>query len=166
MGLPNNLLEHTRPETIATLVNKPWESPIPSSLRYGHPEAHRAVGRDIIYTIIIYYILLYIELRESQTATITFSSMPQSPRTALHWVWRLNADWLLRYTCHSVVTLLKADWLSSREICVKVEIFQLERICCATNPRERARLCTAKVWHDKLRLVWTHNALLPRRRHV
>ena len=48
-----------------------------SSPRYGHPEAHRAVGRDIIYTIILYYILLYIELRESQTATITFSSMLQ-----------------------------------------------------------------------------------------
>ena len=39
--------------------------------------AHRAFGRDIIYTIILYYILLYIELRESQTATITFSSMLQ-----------------------------------------------------------------------------------------
>ena len=24
---------------------------------YGHPEAHRAIGRDIIYTIILYYIL-------------------------------------------------------------------------------------------------------------
>ena len=48
-----------------------------SSPRYGHPEAHRAFGRDIIYTIILYYILLYIELRESQTATITFSSMLQ-----------------------------------------------------------------------------------------
>ena len=48
-----------------------------SSPRYGHPEAHRAFGRDIIYTIILHYILLYIELRESQTATITFSSMLQ-----------------------------------------------------------------------------------------
>ena len=51
-----------------------------SSPSYGHPEPHRAFGRDIIYTIIlicIYDILLYIELRESQTATITFSSMLQ-----------------------------------------------------------------------------------------
>ena len=48
-----------------------------SSPRYDHPEAHRAFGRDIMYTIILYYILLYIELRESQTATITFSSMLQ-----------------------------------------------------------------------------------------
>ena len=44
--------------------------------------AHRAFGRDIIYTIIynyiqLYYIILYIELRESQTATFTFSSMLQ-----------------------------------------------------------------------------------------
>ena len=39
--------------------------------------AHRAFGRDIIYTIILYYILLYIELRVSQTATFTFSSMLQ-----------------------------------------------------------------------------------------
>ena len=39
--------------------------------------AHRAFGRDIIYTIILYYILLYIELWELQTATITFSSMLQ-----------------------------------------------------------------------------------------
>ena len=38
--------------------------------------AHRAFGRDIIYTIILYYILLYIELWELQT-TITFSSMLQ-----------------------------------------------------------------------------------------
>ena len=65
-----------------------------SSPRYGHPEAHRAFGRDIMYTIILYYILLYIELRESQTATIT-PPCCSSPRTALHWVWRLNADWLL-----------------------------------------------------------------------
>ena len=57
------------------------------------------------------------------------------------------------YTCHSEATLLNADWLSSREIRVKVEIFQLERICRCTNPRERARLCTAKVWRDKSKLV-------------
>ena len=57
------------------------------------------------------------------------------------------------YTCHTVATLLNADWLSSREIRVKVEIFQLERICRCTNPRERARLCTAKVWRDKSKLV-------------
>ena len=36
-----------------------------------------------------------------------------------------------------------------REIRVKVEIFQLKRICRTTNPRERARLCTAEVWHDQ-----------------
>ena len=47
------------------------------------------------------------------------------------------------YTCHSVATVLNSDWLSSREIRVKVEIFQLERICRGTNPCERARLCTA-----------------------
>ena len=57
------------------------------------------------------------------------------------------------YTCHSVATLLNADWLSSREIRVKVEIFKLERICHATNPRERARLCRAKVWRDKSKFV-------------
>ena len=51
-----------------------------------------------------------------------------------------------------MATLLNADWLSSREIRIKVEIFQLERICRCTNPRERARLCTAKVWHDKSKL--------------
>jgi hypothetical protein len=65
----------------------------------------------------------------------------------------LNADWLLRYTCHSVATLLNADWLSSRDCRRKVEIFQLERICRATNPRERARLCRAKVWRNKSKLV-------------
>ena len=48
-----------------------------------------------------------------------------------------------------MATLLNADWLSSHEIRVKVEIFQLERICRATNHREGARLCTAKVWRDK-----------------
>jgi hypothetical protein len=52
-----------------------------------------------------------------------------------------------------VATLLNADWLSSREIRVKVEIFQLERICRATNPCERARLCKAKVRRDKSKLV-------------
>ena len=57
------------------------------------------------------------------------------------------------YTCHSVATLLNADWLPSREIQVKVEIFQLKRVCRCTNPRERARLCTAKVWRDKSKLV-------------
>ena len=34
-----------------------------------------------------------------------------------------------------------------------VEIFQLERICRATDPRERARLCTAKVWRDKSKRI-------------
>ena len=57
------------------------------------------------------------------------------------------------YTFHAVPTLLNADWLSSREIRVKVEIFKLERICRGTNPRERARLCTAKVWRDKSKLL-------------
>ena len=57
------------------------------------------------------------------------------------------------YTCHSVAKLLNTDWLSSREIRVKVEIFQLERICRGTNPRERARMCMAKVWRDKSKLV-------------
>jgi hypothetical protein len=56
--------------------------------------------------------------------------------------------------------LLNADWLSSREIRVKVEIFQLERICGATNPRERARLCTAKVWRDKSKLKNSPDTLL------
>jgi hypothetical protein len=49
--------------------------------------------------------------------------------------------------------LLNADWLSSREIRVKAQIFELERIFHATNSRERARLCTAKVWRDKSKLV-------------
>ena len=39
------------------------------------------------------------------------------------------------------------------EIRVKVEIFQLERICRPTNPRERARTCTAKVWRDKSKQI-------------
>ena len=52
-----------------------------------------------------------------------------------------------------MATLLNADWLSSREIRVKVQISYLERICRATNPRERARLCMAKVWRDKSKLV-------------
>ena len=52
-----------------------------------------------------------------------------------------------------MATVLNSDWLSSREIRVKVEIFQLERICRATNPRERARLCTAKVWRDKSKQI-------------
>ena len=51
-----------------------------------------------------------------------------------------------------MATLLNADWLSSREIRIKVDIFLLERICRATNPCERARLCTAKVWRDKSKL--------------
>ena len=67
-------------------------------------------------------------------------------------VGRLNADWLLRNICHSVTTLLNADWLSSRECHVKVEIFQLQRICRATNPGERACLCRAKVWRDKSKI--------------
>ena len=46
-----------------------------------------------------------------------------------------------------MATLLNADWLSSREIRVKVEI------CRATNPRECARLCTAKVWRDKSKKI-------------
>ena len=53
-------------------------NPYESSPRYGHPEEHRAFGRDIRYTnIILYTIILSIELRESQTATFTFSSMLQ-----------------------------------------------------------------------------------------
>ena len=58
------------------------------------------------------------------------------------------------YTCHSEATLLNAYWLSSPEIRVKVEIFQLKRISHGTNPRERARLCTAKVWRDKSNFRW------------
>jgi hypothetical protein len=49
-----------------------------------------------------------------------------------------------------VATLLNADWLSSREIRVKVEIFQLERICRGTNPRERAR---RKIFPDWAKLA-------------
>ena len=52
-----------------------------------------------------------------------------------------------------MATLLNADWLSSREIRVKVQTFELERIFRATNSRERARLCMAKVWRDKSKLV-------------
>jgi hypothetical protein len=52
-----------------------------------------------------------------------------------------------------VATRLNADWLSSREIRVKVQIFELERIFRATNSRERARLYKAKVWRDKSKLV-------------
>ena len=48
---------------------------------------------------------------------------------------------------------VNADWLSSCEICVKVQIFELEGIFRATNSRERARLCTAKVWRDKSKIV-------------
>ena len=51
----------------------------------------------------------------------------------------------LRYTCHSVATLLNADWLSSREIKIH---FNSSEFLRATNPRERARLCTAKVWRE------------------
>ena len=36
---------------------------------------------------------------------------------------------ILDYACHSVATLLNADWLSSRKCHGKVEIFQLEQIC-------------------------------------
>ena len=85
MGLPNKPLEHTRPETIAMQVNKPreaqslWELP---TLR--PPGGDRAVGRDIIYKIILYSLLLYIELRETQTATITFSSMLQFTPDCTH----------------------------------------------------------------------------------
>ena len=44
----------TRPVTIATPVNKST-SILAVVLPYSHPEAHRAFGRDIIYTIILYY---------------------------------------------------------------------------------------------------------------
>ena len=46
-------------QSIHTPVNKPEKpNPYESSPRYGHPEAHRAFGRDII--IQLYYIIYYI----------------------------------------------------------------------------------------------------------
>ena len=46
----------TRLVTIATPVNIPAKPhPYESSPRYGHPEVHRAFGRDISYKIILYY---------------------------------------------------------------------------------------------------------------
>ena len=83
-------------------------------------EAHRAFGRDII---IQWYYVIYYHIKSSGSRKRQQSLYPpccSSPRTALHWVGRLNADWLLRYTCHSLATLLNADWLSSREYRVKV----------------------------------------------
>ena len=134
----------------------------------------------VILHVQLYYIIyyLYIELRESQTAKITFYSMLQfTPDcTAIS----LTVERWLAVTLHMSLSGHAVErwlaWLSSREIRVKVEIFQLERICRATNPRERACLCTAKVWRDKskkfaryasirslckgscrpLCLVWTH----------
>ena len=66
------------PSNIQLQTNFTTVNPYESSPRYGHPEAHRAFGRDIIYTnIILYTIISYIELRESQTSTFTFSSKLQ-----------------------------------------------------------------------------------------
>jgi hypothetical protein len=72
----------------------------------------------ILYIQILYYILLYyIELRESQTATFTFSSV-------------------LQFTPDCTALSLT-----------------VERWLAVTNSRERARLCKAKVWCDKSKLV-------------
>ena len=60
---------------------------------------------------------------------------------------------MLQFTPDCTALRLNADWLSSRKTRVKVEIFQLERICRTTNPRERARLCTVKVCRDKSKHV-------------
>ena len=46
-------------------------------------------------------------------------------------------------------TLIGCHHASSREIRVKVQIFELEQIFRATNSRERAHLCTTKVWREK-----------------
>ena len=109
MGLPIKPLEHTRPETIAMPVNKSREAQSLWELPALRPSGgDRAVGRDIIYTIIIYYILLYIELRESQTAKITFSSM-------LQFIPDCIGGWTLIGCYVTHVTLLNADWLSSRQ---------------------------------------------------
>ena len=100
-----------------------------------HLEAHEAFGRDIVYYIIdivIYYIIeyhkiLYIDLRESQTATITFSSM-------LIWLLRyitqgVNADWLSSHECSNVLTPVKVPHFKSTWTCSPVTGLS----CCTTS---------------------------------
>ena len=161
MGLPNKPFERTRPETIATPVNKPREAQSLWELPALRPSGgDRAVGRDIIYTIILYYILLYIELRESQTATITFSSMPQfTPDcTALS----LTVERWLAVTLHMSLSYHAVEcWLAV------ITTKTCRRFSLAENLPD-TRFYVHFVWDlvAPSRLVWTHNALLPRRRHV
>ena len=107
MGLESHRKER---EKGTLCVKQTPRSPIPMRAPHVTAIRRRTELLAVILFIQLYYILLYIELRESQTATITFSSMLQFTPDCTALFFRLNADWLLRYTCHSVATLLNADW--------------------------------------------------------
>ena len=131
----------------------------------------------ILY-IQLYYILLYIELRESQTATITFSSMLQFTPDCTHctefdgWtligcyvthVTQLSRCWTL-IGCHHAKFASKLKYFNSSEfVAAQILVNALacaRRKCGATNQKNSpdTRLYVHFVWDlvVPLRLVWTH----------
>ena len=111
------LESHRKEREKGTLcVKQTLRSPIPmSSPRYGHPEAHRAFGRDIIYTITLYYILYRAPgVANGNNHFLLHAAVhPGLHCTEL-------AGWTLIGCYVRYVTLLNADWLSLRECRVKV----------------------------------------------
>ena len=150
---------------MATPVNKPRlpRSPIPMrSLRYGHPEAHRAFGRDIMYTIILYYILLYRAPRvaNGNNHFLLHAAVHPGLHCAEFDGWTLIGCYVTHVTigCHHAKFVSKFKFVAP-QILVNA-LACARRKCGATNQKNSpdTRLYVNFVWDlvVPLRLVWTH----------